>query len=457
MINKKVISTFVIVAFIFTTCTFFIKKEPETSFLVKVSADELLLSLSGNSKDKKFREALEVANEMQLVSNEDYITIFGKAFSEIDPNASLATIFSTAHLRNRISFNSTNEEVLRVLKCEVDYAIDRSINILRTRIDRYGIRHQNIKRVDNSENILIELPAVENIDRVRRLIEAKAKLEFWETYEYSEIYNYFFEANEVLRGVDIWEIAEQLKPEEQDLLPAGTEAKQNANQKSESAFDQSKKADLLDLITGELTPGDDEVFKEFAIENPLFAFLMPAFSPDENGNMYPMKGPVVGYTSMPDTAIVNYLLNKEQVSQILPRDLRLYWDIIPVTYDENMMRLLAIRVTMRDGSAPLDDLVITDARQDYDQYGNPAISMSMNREGTRIWRRLTADNTGRSIAMVFDGYVYSYPRVMSEITEGRSSITGQFTIEEAQDLANLLRTGSLPVSVRIVEENIKRE
>src|SRR6056297_1155433 len=417
MRNKKAISVWVIVASIFTTCTFSCKKELENSFVVKISADELLLTLSGNSKDKNFREAFKVANEMQRVSNENYITIFSRAFNEVDSNANLATIFSTVHLRNRISYNSTNEEVLSALKHELDDAIDKSINILLSRIDRYGIRHQNIQRIENSENILIELPAVKNIDRVKRLIETRAKLEFWETYKFSELYSYFEDANEVLCEMDIWEIAEELKPAEQ-YVP-------------------------------------DSARAAFAKQYPLFAFLRPALTSDEAGKIYPKQSPVVGYATKKDTATVNYLLNKDQVTKKLPQDLRLYWGFKPISRDENMMPLLAIKVTSRDGSAPLDGLVITDATVKGDQNDNIEINMSMNSEGAKIWQRITANNIGRSIAITLDDYVYSYPRVMSEIKEGQISITGQFTEEEAQNLVNILRSGPLPLPVKIVEENIK--
>jgi len=412
MKNKKAILACVILAFIFTTFTFSCKKELENSFVVKISADELLLSLSSNSKDKNFREAFKVANEMQRASNEDYITIFGRAFSDADPNASLATIFSTVQLRDRISYNSTNEEVLKVLKHELEDAINNSINILRVRIDRYKIRSQNIQRIGNSENILIELPAVENIDRVKHLIEARAKLGFWETYELSEIYSYMEKVNANLPDDEKIESAIEIKVDEKD--------------------EQSR-----------------DVYKKY----PLFAFLYPAVN--SNGQL--MQGPVVGYAAIQDTSTVNYILNNKSVKEILPQNLRFYWTYKPIPQDKTKLQLLAIKVTSRDGNAPLNGSVITDVTQKRDQNDNIEINLSMNRDGAKIWQRLTRNNIGMSIAIILDDYVYSFPRVMSEIREGQISITGQFTEDEAQNLVNILRTGPLPLSVKIVEENFKSE
>ncbi len=437
---------------------------------LEVSVPEIIRALSGNSSDPTFLEAIDRANEMQRVSREDYITLFGKAFEEVDPNARLAAIFSTEQLRDHISYNSTNEEVLRVMRREVEDAVDRSFNILRTRIDRFGVAQPNIQRLAATGRILIELPGIKEPDRVRSLLQGTARLEFWETYEFSEIYNYFIEANERLRDVDVHEVVEEVEAEEPDVLPVGADTEPETRtpeeeepedaiddllaEVDEEVADAPEEADLLDLLTGDLTPEDDEMFDDFAEENPLFAYLHPAFIPDESGNMFPGQGPVVGYAAVQDTAKINYMLSRDEIQAILPRDLRLYWDVHPAMHDENLRQLIAIKETTRDGSAPLDGDVITDARQDYDQYGNPEISMSMNREGARTWRRLTADNIGRSIAIVLDDYVYSFPRVHAEIPGGRSSITGNFTLQEAMDLANILRAGSLPASARIVEEAV---
>ncbi len=437
---------------------------------LEVSVPAIIRALSGNSQDPAFLEAIERANKMERERREDYVKLFGEAFEEIDPNARLAAIFTTDQLRDHISHDSSNDEVLSVLQNEVDDAVDRSFNILRTRIDRFGVAQPNIQRLQRSGRILIEMPGIKEPDRIRSLLQGTAKLEFWETYNFSDVYNYFVQANEQLRGIDVHELAEEVEEADPDVMPVGAgvddePVREDLAEEPDDDLDEllaevdeedleAEEADLLDLLSGEVTPEDEDRFADFAKDNPLFAFLNPAFIPDESGNMYPGRGPVVGYANIQDTAKVNHLLRKDDVRQILPRDMRLYWDINPMHGDENVRALIAIRETTRDGSAPLDGEVITDARQDYDQYGNPEISMSMNREGARTWRRLTADNIGSSIAIVLDGYAYSYPTVQAEITGGRSSISGNFTVQEAQDLANILRAGSLPAPARIVEEAV---
>lgn len=444
MINKKTISVCALVVLIFTSCSSLSKKELENSFVVKVSADKLLLSLSNNNKDEKFLEAINVANEKQRVSSKNYITLFGRAFSEVDPDAKLAPIFSTIHLRNRISFNTNNEEVINVLKGELNEAIDKSVITLSSRIHRYGIHEQNIKRIDSSDNILIELPALENIDRVKELIETNAKLEFWETYECSEVLGFISDANEVLSGIDISGITELLKSTEQDVPPLDRETIQNMRKASESDANNTKE---------EITNEDDKAFNEFEKKYPIFTVLEPAILNDGRA----MQGPVVGFVSIQDTAIVNYFFNSDIVKEVLPKDLRLYWAYKPLPQDENIMQLFAIKVTSRDGIAPLDGLVITDVTNKRNQNDNTTILLSMNSEGARIWQRLTRDNIGRSIAITLDDYVYAFHRVQSEIQDGQASIVGQFTEEETQILVSILQTGALPAPVTIIEENLKKE
>ncbi|MEE4198549.1 MAG: hypothetical protein V2I54_12970 [Bacteroidales bacterium] len=409
MINKKPISACILIALIITSCSLLGKKELENSFVVKVSADKLLLSLSNNNKDEKFREALNVANEMQGIDSENYLALFGKAYREVAPNANLAEIFSTIGLRKSINFNSTNEEVLGVLQRELDQVINQTINILKVRIKSYGIRHQNVTRIDNSENLLIELPAVENIERVRHLIETQAKLEFWETYEGREIFSYLEKINANLPDDEKMESAIGMKVEEMD-----------------------------------------EQSRDFVKKYPLFAFLYPAV--DASGQL--MQGPVAGYAAIGDTSTVNYMLNNNSVKKILPQDLRFYWTYKPHPQDETRLQLLAIKVTTRKGDAPLDGSVITDVTKKNSENENTTIHLSMNSEGAKMWQRLTRANIGRSIAITLDDYAYAFPRVQAEIQDGQTSITGQFTEEEAQVLVSILQTGPLPAPVRIVEENL---
>ena len=421
---------------------------------LEISVPAIVRALAGNPSDQIFQNAMDRATELQRTSREDFITLFGRAFEEEDPNASLAFFFSTPEMRDRITVTSTNEEVLRVLRREVDQAVDRSFQILRTRIDRFGVAQPNIQRLATTGRILIELPGIKEPERVRRLLQGTARLEFWETYEFAEIYEYFWDANERLR----------------DMRAGETEADEQADELFEEDV-----TDIDDLFGDELTDdfddlspedslsiiemlGDDfddiEEFQDFARENPLFAFLTPNFVQDQFGNMMPGGGPVVGYASVQDTARVNNLLKQPQIRNLFPRSMRLYWNVKPARGTDNIHELVAIRETTRDGSPPLTGEVITSARQDFDPMGQVQIDMAMNSEGARIWRRLTADNVGRSIAIVLDDLVYSFPTVTQEITGGRSQISGQFSIQEAQDLANILRAGSLPAPARIVEEAV---
>ncbi len=422
---------------------------------LEISVPAIVRALAGNPTDQTFQAAMDKALEMQRTSRDDFINLFGRAFEEEDPNASLAYFFSTPEMRDRISVTSTNEEVLRVLRREVDLAVDRSFQILRTRIDRFGVAQPNIQRLAATGRILIELPGIKEPERVRRLLQGTAKLEFWETYEFAEIYEYFWDANERLADMRAGDIDPDPATEEE---LAGDELAEDPAGLEDLFADELEELDPDDSLSIEELLRDDfddlEEFEDFARDNPLFAFLSPNFMQDRAGNMRPGQGPVVGYAQVQDTARVNGMLKQPQIQNIFPRNLRLYWNVKPVRGSENTHELVAIRETTRDRTAPLTGEVITDARQDFSPMGQVEINMSMNTEGARVWRRLTADNIGRSIAIVLDDYVYSFPTVQSEIAGGRSQISGQFTVQEAQDMANILRAGSLPAPARIVEEAV---
>ncbi len=418
---------------------------------LEISVPEIIRALAGHTTDQTFVAAMERATEMQRVSREDFITLFGQAFQEVDPGASLAYFFSTPEMRDRITVTSSNEEVLRMLRREVDLAVDRSFQILRTRIDRFGVAQPNIQRLAATGRILVELPGIKEPDRVRRLLQGTAKLEFWETHEFSEIYEYFWDANERLREMEaIVDVAPELVDEE--ITEFEGEPLLDEPDIDWEAMSPEDSLSIAEMLADDFDDLDE--FQDFALQNPLFAYLNPAFTQDQAGNMFPAQGPVVGYAAVQDTARVNRMLAQPQIRNIFPRNLRLYWNVKPARGTDNVHELVAIRVTSRDGRAPLTGEVITDARQDFDATGRVEINMSMNTEGARVWRRLTADNIGRSIAIVLDDYVYSFPTVQSEIPGGRSQISGQFSVAEAQDLANILRAGSLPAPARIVEEAI---
>ena len=423
---------------------------------LEISVVDIIKALSGNSQNPIFKQAIQQALEKQKDSQKDFVTLFGDAFEQIDPNARMASIFNTVELKDKISYNSTNEDVLNVLKGETNDAIDRTFNILRTRIDRFGVSQPNIQLLPASGRILVELPGIKDPQRVRKLLQGTAQLEFWETYKYPELFNYFQTADNKL--LSILKIEEVLDDETESTEE--TTGEKEITEVEETDFVEviesdttdnvllDQLGDTTDLDIGQKTKSTEEIAKT----NPLFAYLRPALRPDENGRYVPVNMATVGYASIKDTAMVNSLLKK--VRDVFPRDMKLEWKIKPEKESPDYLELVALKVTSRDGTPALGGDVVVDARQDFDQNGRIEISMSMNSEGARVWKRLTGDNIGRQVAIVLDDYVYSAPNVNDEIPNGRSSISGNFTIEEAKDLANILKAGKLPAPARIVEEAV---
>jgi len=412
---------------------------------LEVAVDDLIRSLSNYSNDSTFNAALARAKEMRKESQEDFVTLFGQAFEEIDPNARLASVFLTLELRDKININTTNEEVLDVIRSETNSAIDNAFNIIRTRIDRFGVAQPNIQQLQTKGRILVELPGVKDQNRVRNLLQGTARLEFWETYENQEVYPYLLQANEKLS---------EIQSLEDDTLKEASlqEPAEETGTVSDTTMEEgSLLSEMEEGITEDTTTAAPDNVEQFRKEYPLFAVLNP--STDQSGQLFP--GPAIGIAHFKDTSRVNKYLNLEQIRSIFPRDMMFRWTAKPVDEAGNYFRLIALKVTTRDGQPPLDGDVITDARQDFDQFGsNPEVSMTMNSEGAKTWQRMTKENIGKSIAIVLDGYVRSYPTVQNEISGGRSSITGLESIEEAKDLANILKSGKMPAPARIIQEEI---
>lgn len=410
--------------------------------ILEVSIEDVLRALSNYSTDRTFNEALARARQYQRQSQADFLTLFGRAFQEVDPNARLAAIFGTVELRDKINFNSSNEEVLNVLDGEVSTAIDNAFNILRTRIDRFGVVQPNISKLATKGRILIELPGQEDPQRVRELLQGTANLEFWETYENSEIIGYLVQANALLRDLQ----ANEKLPVAAETTP-GTEA--------QAPGDTTKKDQaLLDLIQKDTTETKTaSTREEFNLQNPLFGILNPRVTEDGQ----PLPTSLVGLAAGIDTAKVNRYLKMNQIKALFPRDLKLLWSQSPYRYDptQTLYELHAIKVTTRDGRAPLTGDVITSARPTSGITGSEVkVDFGMNAEGAKIWARMTRENIGRCIAVVLDGYVRSNPVVQNEITGGSTEITGNFTIEEATDLANILKSGKMPAPARIVSDTV---
>ncbi|MCF8258103.1 MAG: protein translocase subunit SecDF [Flavobacteriales bacterium] len=405
---------------------------------LEISLQEMLRALANNSPDTTFNKAIDNATAQMANSTENFVTLFGQEFEKLDPNARLASPAIYGYtLKDKITGDATNAQVLDILREEKEAAIEQAFQVLRTRIDKFGVTQPNIQRLEGSDRIQVELPGVNDPERVRKLLQGTAKLEFWETYDNNEVYGILAEANALLRDIE-----------------KGTTTTEVDTAKVETVKEEKAEGEksLVDkLATDTNTVDSDVALDEMRKENPLFAVLQPAASQEGL-----FSGPVVGYASVRDTAKVNAYLNNERVRSIIPRDLKLLWTIKPINDEATQVhQLVAIKVTSRDGLPPLSGDGIADANKDFGQFGaSPEVSMLMTPEGANVWKKLTGENVGKSIAIVLDDYVYSFPTVQGEIAGGRSSITGNFTIKEAEDLATVLKAGKLPAPARIVEEAV---
>ena len=404
---------------------------------MEVSVPDILDALSGHNETPNYKAALALAKENQKKSGADFVTLFIEAYNEVDPNGQLASIFSTFELKDKVTLTSTNAEVEKVIREEVDGAIQNSFNVLRTRIDRFGVVQPNIQKLAQPGRILIELPGIKEPERVRKLLQGSANLEFWETYEASELLPMLAQINREFAATA--PEAEEVKAEEAAVEEAP---------KAES----DELAELVDNLNDSAAVEANQAAQlaEYKKNNPLFAILNPSIN--QAGQAY--RGPVIGTVHYVDTAKVNAMLNSQIAKAVLPRDARFYWTVKAIDEANAYYQLVALKA-QRDGRASLEGDVITDARADFSQisaYAN--VSMSMNAEGAKTWQRLTKDNIGKSIAIVLDGYVYSFPTVQNEIAGGNSQITGNFTVEEAKDLANTLKSGKMPAPARIIEESV---
>lgn len=419
--------------------------------MLEISVEDVVRALSNDSKDPVFNQALQQAREAQKNSTSDYITLFADAYEKLSNGGKLSYIFNTPELREQINPNSTNDEVIKVLRESAESAIENSFNVLRNRIDKFGVTQPNIQRLENSGRILVELPGVKEPERVRKLLQGTASLEFWATYENSEIYPALVEANTVIKDL---EKAGQMVGAD-SLAHDSTAVVEMTELVESNAVADSTKVDSTETsLVAQLDSTDVDQSQDMAqmmANYPLFAKLRPMA--DQTGQI--ARGPVIGTALSSDTAAVNRYLALPQVKALLPRDVKLLWGVKPMSGSESVFELYAIKANTRDGKAPLDGGVVVDAREQYAQHGSSAeVSMIMNASGARTWARLTADNIDRCIAIVLDGYVYSAPVVHGEISGGQSSISGQFTINEARDLANVLKSGKLPAPARITQDNV---
>ena len=415
--------------------------------ILEVSVPDVIKALADHKEetDENFRKAVEQATAAAQGSQSDFITLFIKNYKELEPNKALAELFATQQLRDKVTTKSTDKEVESVLRAEVKSAIDNSYNVLRTRIDRFGVVQPNIQALEGQEGrIMVEMPGVKEPERVRKLLQGSANLEFWETYNAQEITPFLINLDAKLAAA-LSTIGDEA-PADTAAVVAHTD-----EQKVEAPADTAKAtADLASAVadkdvdaTQNMSAADIEKAHK---QNPLLSRLNHRYA----------YGCVVGVASKRDMDAIDELLASPEAKEVLPSDLRLKWGVkgMGEGANANVYELYAIKVTERNGRAPLEGDVVTDASDTYDQSGRPCVSMKMNVDGARRWAALTKANLKRSVAIVLDDNVYSAPTVQSEITGGNSEITGNFTAEDTRDLANVLKSGKMPAPAKIVSEEI---
>ena len=408
--------------------------------ILEVSVPDVIRALADNKPDENFNKALNEAAKQAVNSQDDIITLFVREYQKTAPGAKLSELFATQQLKDKVNQKSSDAEVEKVLRAEVKAAVENSFNVLRTRIDRFGVVQPNIQSLeDKMGRIMVELPGIKEPERVRKLLQGSANLEFWETYTAREVLPAMQSADAKLRVI----LAEGTTADTDTIEAVLTEATP-VEKKTVSAADS-----LAAALKGDVTAEDKSAanMEEIKKQYPLLSILQL----NSSG-----QGPVIGYANYKDTADINKYLAMPEIKADLPKDLRLKWGVSPSEFDKKgqTFELYAIKSTERNGKAPLEGDVVTDAKDEFDQYSKPAVSMTMNSDGARRWAQLTKQNIGRSIAIVLDNYVYSAPNVNSEITGGRSQITGHFTPEQAKDLANVLKSGKMPAPAHIVQEDI---
>lgn len=398
--------------------------------MLQVQLEDLVSALAGENKTPEFTKAISLAKERSVNSPDDFITLFAQAWKEVSNGQRLAQVFGTYDLASKIGPQSSDEDVLKVIRENAESAVANSYNVLRNRIDRFGVTQPSIQQLGNTGRILVELPGVKEPERVRKLLQGTASLEFWPTFDNADIAPYLQEADAAL--------AATVEPD--SALVADADVKEAVSDSSSVLSDEVN-----------ASASDAKALAEYRKAHPLFAVLQPSGF---------RSGACIGFANGSDTAKVNRLLNQPEVKGIFPPEFRPVWSVKPSTYVKggNIFELVAIKVATRDGKAPLDGGAVTDARVSYNgqgvNKGNPSVSMTMNAEGASIWARLTKDNVGHQIAIVLDDLVYSYPNVNSAITGGSSEITGNFDVEEATDLANVLNSGKLPAPAKIIQEQV---
>jgi len=397
--------------------------------VLEISVPDVIDFLADHKQDAAYQKALEMAKQEETKSQKDFITLFVDAYHQVAPGHKLAEIFATQELKGKVSTQSTDAEVVKALREAVASAIDNSYNVVTNRIDQYGVVQPNIQKLEGQEGrLMVEMPGIREPERMRKLLQGSANLEFWETYNNQEINPYLTQLDQRL---------------------ANTDTKTDTTATASNKEVQGKKAPAKKLVLdrSDAAEGGNAQMDAMKKMHPLLSMLQTI-----PGNALSL----VGYASVRDTAAINKIIYSQLAKQIFPSDLKLLWGAKPAEglNKKNVFELYALKVTTADGRAPLEGDVVTFAKDEFDQHGRPQVSMTMNSEGAREWAALTKANAGKAIAIVLDGVVYSAPNVKGEITGGQSVISGNFTIEDTKDLANTLKSGRMPAPAKIVQEEV---
>ena len=405
--------------------------------ILEVSVPDVLEVLADHKTDAAFVKSMQEARKQEETSQKDFISLFIDAYKKNSNGGKLATVFATQQLKGKVSTQSSDNEVERVLREEVQAAIDNSFNVVRNRIDKFGVVQPNIQKLEGQEGrIMVEMPGIREPERMRKLLQGSANLEFWETYNNQEVQPYLVQLDQRLAGGDV-----KADTTKADTVKA--EAAETAKAETAQPKLQLKNKDAAATAADKSSDKQLEAAKK---DHPLLAMLQ--MTQGESLSL-------VGYAHIRDTAEINKALHSEMAKQILPSDLKLLWSAKPMSdQNKNIYELFALKITSSDGRAPLEGDVVTDAKDQFDNFGRPEVSMTMNGDGARIWAQLTKANIGKAVAIVLDGVVYSAPRVNGEISGGQSSISGNFTVEDTKDLANTLKSGRMPAPARIVQEEV---
>ena len=397
--------------------------------VLEISVPDVIDFLADHKQDAAYQKALEMAKQEETKSQKDFITLFVDAYHQVAPGHKLAEIFATQELKGKVSTQSTDGEVVKALREAVASAIDNSYNVVTNRIDQYGVVQPNIQKLEGQEGrLMVEMPGIREPERMRKLLQGSANLEFWETYNNQEITPY------------LTQLDQRLANGETKVDTAATDSTKKVQAKAAAT-------PKFALNKNNAAKGEDAQMAALKKMHPLLSMLQTI--PGDALSL-------VGYASVRDTAAINKMIYGSLAKQILPSDLKLLWSAKPEDglNKKNVYGLYALKITTSDGRAPLEGDVVTDAKDDFDQHGRPQVSMTMNSEGAREWAALTKANVGKAIAIVLDGVVYSAPRVDREISGGQSVISGNFTIEDTKDLANTLKSGRMPAPAKIVQEEV---